>query len=113
MGINSMGKLGNNLIAVFKTYPFSVSAFVLTMLLWAYIYFSQINILLNPAPKLVADYRGEGIMFGVILVIFLSTIFLVVTILNLIFQKNKFFYMKLSALIVINNLLLYGIGMLL
>jgi hypothetical protein len=108
-----MTKLKIKLLAVFEIYPISAVAFVLTMLLWAYISFSQILIFLHPVPKGVADYRGEGIMYGVILTLFLSAIFLVVTILNLTLQRNKSFYMKLSALIVISNLILYGIGLLL
>jgi len=108
-----MRRLGYNVISIFKLYPFSISAYILTMLLWAFIYFGQINISLNPAPEGISDYRGEGLMFGVILVMFFSTILLLITILNLILQKNKSFYMKLSAVILISNLFLYGIGMIL
>lgn len=108
-----MKRFGYSVISAFKRYPFSVSAYILTMLLWAFIYFGQINIKLNPAPEGISDYRGEGIMYGVLLVMLLSAILLVIMVLNVIVQRNKSFYVKLSAVIVISNLLLYGMGMIL
>jgi hypothetical protein len=107
-----MKRLGDNVLTAFETYPISMSAYVITMLFWAFIYYGMINIsFLTPAPEGVVDYRGEGIMYGVLLVLFFSAVLLVITILNVVFQKNKSFYRKLSALIVISNLLLYSIGL--
>ena len=108
----SMRKPDNIGIATFKSFPFSISAYVLTMLCWAYIYFSQIHINFSPVPEGMRDYRGEGIMYGVIMVMLLSAILLLVTLINLGFQKNKAFYIKLSVLILISNALLYYIGLL-
>jgi len=107
-----MRKPDNIGIATFKSFPFSVSAYLFTMLFWAYIYFSQIHINLTPATEGSRDYRGEGIMYAVVLVMMLSAVLLLVTLVNAGFQKNKIFYLKLSLLILISNALLYYIGLL-
>jgi hypothetical protein len=106
-----MRRLRDNFLFLFEAYPLSVSTYILTMLFWAFIYFIQINIILNPVPEGLSDFRGEGIMFAVILVVMLSTIYFIVTILNLILHKEKSFYIRLAALIVFSNALLYGLGM--
>jgi len=88
-----------------------MSAYVLIMLFWAFIYYGMINInFINPAPEGVPDYRREGSSFGVLLVLFFSAILLLITLINLNFQNGKYFYVKFFVLILISNLLLCGIG---
>ena len=95
-------------------YPFSIGAFIFTLVPWVIIYGALINInYLQPAPKGTQDYRGEFLTFFVIIALMLAGILSTVAVVNLIFQKDKSFYAKLTATIVISNLMLYGIGMML
>ena len=102
-----MKKLVRNLFEISKTYPFSIGASVLTLIPWILNSIAYINIKLNPSPQGYSDYRGEGVMFGIILAILLATILAAITLLNLIFQKNNFFYAKLLVITVVINLIWY------
>ncbi len=106
-----MKRLRDNFLTLFAMYPLSVSAYILTMFFWAFIYFTQIKIILYPVPEGLHDFRGEGIMYAVLLVLLLSTIYFIVTIFNLILQKEKSFYIKLTALIIFSNASLYVLGL--
>lgn len=107
-----MNRFANKVLETTKRYPFSIGAFIFTLVPWVIVYGALINInYLHPAPKGTDDYRGEALMFAVIIALMLAGILSTVVVVNLIFQKDKSFYAKLSAIIVISNLMLYGIGM--
>ena len=104
-----MRKPDINIFSTIKSYPFSIIAFVLSLAPWVLVTIARFNIRLNPAPEGYHDYRGEGLMFGVILAILLALILLVATVLNLAFQKTKSFYAWLVGVIVFANLAWYGL----
>jgi len=105
----SMRKTDINIFSTVKSYPFSISAFVLSLAPWVLVTIAHFNIRLNPAPEGYNDYRGEGLMFGVILAILLAVILVVMMVLNLTFQKAKSFYAWLVGVIVLVNLVWYGV----
>lgn len=94
----------------FKRHPFSLVAYMFTLIPWGMVYLIRIRMHLNP-PVSGYDFRGEGAVFGVLLAMVLSAALLIVMVLNLYFQKNKSFYVNIIALIIISNLFLYGVGM--
>ncbi|MES2456759.1 MAG: hypothetical protein V4594_14495 [Bacteroidota bacterium] len=104
-----MRKTDINIVSTIKSYPFSIIAFVLSLAPWVLVTIAHLNISLNPAPEGYNDYRGEGLLFGVIFAILLAIILLVATVLNLTFQKAKSFYAWLIGVIVVVNLAWYGI----
>ncbi len=105
--LTTMGKMITKIFELLKAYPYSIGGFVLTLIPWILNSIAYINFKLNPPQQGHSDYRGEGLMFGVILALLLSTILLVVTILNLIFKKNSIFYTKLAVITVVINLVWY------
>lgn len=106
-----MTKFARSAFETFESYPFSLIAFYVALIPWVMVYMGFINIFLTPAPEGHHDYRGEGVMFGVIIALSIAVILILITTLNLIFQKNKPFYAKLVATTLAINLVLYGLGM--
>ena len=95
----------------FNAFPFSIVAYIISLVPWAIIYIALIRINLDPAPKGIKDFRGEFLTIGVIFALLLAGVLVIITSLNLIFQKSKSFYTKLLAVIIIGNLVLYSVGM--
>jgi hypothetical protein len=105
-----MKTLSSKILEKFEEYPLSLAAYVLSLIPWVLVYVGQLRINLNPVPAGVNDYRGEGLAYAALLALLLASILLTVTLINLIFQKVKRFYLELIALIIVGNLVLYGIG---
>jgi hypothetical protein len=105
-----MKTLSSKILEKFEEYPLSLAAYVLSLIPWVLVYVGQLRINLNPVPAGVNDYRGEGLAYAALLALLLASILLTVTVINLIFQKVKRFYLELIALIIVGNLVLYGIG---
>jgi hypothetical protein len=105
-----MKTLSSKILEKFEEYPLSLAAYVLSLIPWVLVYVGQLRINLNPVPAGTDDYRGEGLAFAALLALLLASILLTVTVINLIFQKVKRFYLELVALIIVGNLVLYGIG---
>lgn len=105
-----MKALSSKILQKFEEYPFSLAAYLLSLIPWVLVYVGQLRMNLNPLPAGVNDYRGEGLAYAALLALFLASILLTVTVFNVIFHKVKRFYIELIALIVVGNLVLYGIG---
>jgi hypothetical protein len=105
-----MKTLSSKILEKFEEYPLSLAAYVLSLIPWVLVYVGQLRINLNPVPAGVNDYRGEGLAYAALFALLLASILLTVTVINLIFQKVKRFYLELIALIIVGNLVLYGIG---
>jgi hypothetical protein len=105
-----MKTLSSKILEKFEEYPLSLAAYVLSLIPWVLVYVGQLRINFNPVPAGVNDYRGEGLAYAALLALLLASILLTVTVINLIFQKVKRFYLELIALIIVGNLVLYGIG---
>jgi uncharacterized membrane protein len=108
-----MKSFAGKVLETTKRYPLSIGAFIFTLVPWVIVYGALINIYLNPAPKGAHDYRGEFLMFGVIVALMLAGILSTIAVVNLIIQKDKTFYAKLTAVIMLANLFLYFLGMML
>jgi hypothetical protein len=106
-----MKTIAGRVLETTKQYPFSIGGFLFTLVPWALVYFVLIRINLQPAPKGIPDHRGEGLIFWVILALLIAAIFTAITVLNLILQKDKPFYVKLTAVTILLNIFLYGIGL--
>lgn len=105
-----MKTLSSKILQKFQEYPVSLAAYVLSLIPWILVYVGQLRISLNPMPAGVNDYRGEGLVYAVLLALLLASIMLTVTVFNLIFHKVKRFYTELIVLIIVSNLVFYSIG---
>jgi peptidoglycan biosynthesis protein MviN/MurJ (putative lipid II flippase) len=100
------------LLQTIKTYPFSIGGFVISFLPWSVVSIGMISIKLNPVPTGHRDYRGEGLAVGVLLALLLAAVFILITLANLRYQKEKKFYAKLVITTAVIHSLCYGLGIL-
>jgi glucan phosphoethanolaminetransferase (alkaline phosphatase superfamily) len=107
-----MKKFASKVLDTTQRYPFSIGGFIFMLVPWVIIFGALINIkYLQPAPEGTIEYRGEFLMFGVIIALMIAGILSAIVVVNLIFRKDKSFYAMLIAVIIIVNLSLYLLGM--
>ena len=106
-----MKTIAGRVLEITKQYPFSIGGFLFTLVPWALVYFVLIRINLQTAPKGIPDHRGEFLTFGVIVALLIAVIYTTIAVGNLILQKDKPFYAKLTAVTILLNIFLYGIGL--
>ena len=96
--------------AAFNNHPISMVFYVLSIIPWFLVCIIKFQVLVNP-PHENHIGVGEGMMYGVILATICSFVLLLVSLLNMTFQKEKNFYLKLVALIFFGNVIFYAIAM--
>ena len=107
-----MNRFAGKVLETTKRHPFLVGGFVFTLVPWVIVYTVLINIkYIRPAPNGTDDHRGEFLLFAVIVALILAGILSTVAAVNLVIQKDKSFYAKLIALIIVVNFSFYVIGM--
>jgi len=104
-----MKEIMQSILTNFKKYPFSMGAFFLSLLPWILVTLGYFNIKLNPPLDGGNDYRGEGLFFGAVLGSLIAIILIIISILNLIIQKNKAFYAWLIFTTIMTNLAWYAV----
>ena len=88
-------------VKTLKAYPYSIGAFVLSLVPLIMLTLGYINMKLNPAPKGYADYGGEGLAYGSLVALLFAIIFILIMLANIIHQKNNAFYVKLIAVTIV------------